>query len=272
MKRVVVYLYILIIFSGFAFAQERNVLVNTDWNNQRHEWESWWVTHPTESVFDYGVFVFRNTFQVEKVEDSILVYVSADNRYRLFVNGKEVAHGPARGTLHHWRYEKLNISPYLKPGENLIAAEVFNLGEHRPVGQLSHKTAFIFQAEGRLGDQLNTGIANWKVRKNSAYSAIEVTRDMVVDYYVAGPCDSIQAALYPWGWENLEFDDSGWQATKNIIKGAGRGFMHGVPWYLVPRTIPAMEQKLVRFSKIARSNVNVNGNFLAGKESLYSVS
>ncbi|MDX1285229.1 MAG: alpha-L-rhamnosidase N-terminal domain-containing protein, partial [Draconibacterium sp.] len=252
----------LISFTGLA--QERNIQVNSDWNNQRHEWESSWITHPTASVFDYGVFLFRNKFTVNEISDSITIYVSADNRYRLFINGKEISHGPSRGTLHHWRYETINISSYLKKGENIIAAEVFNLGEHRPVGQLSHKTAFILQAKGELGNQLNTGKVEWKVEKNEAYSAIEVTREMVVDYYVAGPCDSINAKVYPVGWEQLSFNDVRWQSAKNIIKGAGRGFMHGVPWYLVPRKIPHMEQKLVRIPKIARSNQKINRDFLNG--------
>lgn len=259
----------LLLFPFFSFSQERNIVVNSDWNNQRHEWEAFWITHPTASVFDYGVFHFRNNFEVENLTDSTIVFVSADNRYRLFVNGTEVAHGPARGTLKHWRYETLNISKYLKKGKNLIAAEVFNLGEHRPVAQFSHKTAFIFQAEGKLGELLNTGKGNWFVTKNNAYSAIEVTREMVEDYYVAGPCDIIEGEKQLWNWETLNFDDSDWLLPKNIIKGSGRGFMHGVPWYLVSRNIPLMEQKIVRIPEIIRSSEdNLSDSFLQGKGNL----
>lgn len=260
---------IFIFSSIILFSQERNIQVNSDWDHERHAWEASWITHPTASVFDYGVFYFRNSFNLETVDNSTIIYVSADNRYRLFVNGAEVSNGPARGNLEYWRYETVNISPWLQKGKNVIAAEVFNLGEHRPVAQFSHKTAFLFQAEGILGEQLNTGKGNWLVTQNQAYSAIEVTREMVQDYFVAGPCDKIDGSKQIWNWETPDFDDSGWQKPKTIIRGVGRGYMHGVPWLLTPRTIPALEQKTERIPKIVRSGgINLNDNFLNGKESL----
>ncbi len=260
---------IFLLISSVIFSQERNIQVNTDWDHERHAWEASWISHPTASVFDYGVFYFRNSFTMETVTDSAIVYVSADNRYRLFVNGTEVSNGPARGNLEYWRYETVNISPWLQKGQNVIAAEVFNLGEHRPVAQFSHKTAFLFQAEGKLGEQLNTGKGNWRVEQNHAYSAIEVTREMVQDYFVAGPCDKIDGSKQIWNWETLNFDDSGWLKPKTIIRGVGRGYMHGVPWLLTPRTIPTMEQKIERIPKILRSaGINPNDNFLNGKGSL----
>ena len=269
LKTKLVFFWIIFIFPISIFSQERDILVNTDWNNQRHEWEASWITHPSASVFDYGVFHFRKNFTVETIEKPTTIYVSADNRYQLFVNGKDVSDGPARGTLKHWRYETVDISRYLKPGKNIIAAKVFNLGEHRPVAQFSNKTAFILQAEGDLSTQLNTGNGSWKVIQNHAYSAIEVTRKMVEDYYVAGPCDRIDGAKLLWNWESINFDDSLWETPKNIIRGVGRGYMHGVPWYLVPRTIPKMEQKIVRIPKIIRSKgINSSTGFLSGEKSL----
>lgn len=263
-------LSVIFLFIPFLiFSQERNIPVNTDWDHERHAWEASWISHPTASVFDYGVFYFRNSFSLEAVEDSVIVYVSADNRYRLFVNGTEVSNGPARGNLEYWRYETVNISPWLQKGKNIIAAEVFNLGEHRPVAQFSHKTAFLFQAEGKLGEQLNTGKGNWRVTQNHAYSAIEVTREMVQDYFVAGPCDKIDGSKQIWNWEILNFDDSGWLKPKTIIRGVGRGYMHGVPWLLTPRTIPAMEQKKERIPKIVRiTGITPTLNFLNGNGSL----
>jgi hypothetical protein len=224
-------------------AQERDIPVNTDWDHERHSWEASWITHPTASVNDYGVFGFRNTFVLDEVPESQPVYVSADNRYRLFINGRQVADGPARGSLSYWRYETVDIAPYLQKGMNLIAAEVFNLGVHRPVAQFSYQTAFILQAEGKLGTLVNTGISNnWKVFRNNAFRPIPVTREMVRKFYVAGPCDSIIAREYPRDWEKSGFDDHDWPKSLKVTLGAGRGYMHGMPWLLVPRNIPMMEE------------------------------
>ncbi|WP_159523021.1 alpha-L-rhamnosidase-related protein [Sunxiuqinia indica] len=256
---------LIVIFPLTGKPQERPVEVNTDWNNQRHMWQSAWITHPTASGFEYSVFNFRRKFYLNEVCDSSVIYVSADNRYRLYVNEVEVAKGPAKSSLQYWKYETVNITPFLKKGENIIAAEVFNLGEFRPVSQFSNRTAFILQGAGYLGEKLNTGGTNWRVTHNKAYKPNPVTNKMVRHFFVAGPCDSIAADLYPWGWQKLSYDDSKWLAPKAIETGVGRGFLHGVLWHLVPREIPMMEQRLTRFKKIARTEgIEADRQFLSG--------
>lgn len=250
----ILFFFTFILITLSVFGQESTYKRNFDWNRERHAWSSFWITHPTESNVDYGVFLFRNEFELEEVPGEFKVYVSADNRYRLFVNGTEVSFGPARGSLEYWRYETLDISSYVKKGINIIAAEVFNLGPMRPAAQFSNVTAFIFQAE-ILSEKLNTGLGPWKVTKNQAYYARPVTSDMVLGkYFVAGPCDSIVATSYPFGWETKEFMDNDWHKPRVVQKGSGRGYMHGSPWMLVPRNIPMMEQKTVKFSSIGRQS------------------
>ena len=239
---------LLILLPILSYSQETNYPRNLDWDHERHAWSSYWITHPGESVVDYGVFLFRNKFTISEVPTSFKVYVSADNRYRLFVNGVEVSIGPARGSLEYWNYETLDLEPFLKNGENTIAAEVYNLGPFRPVAQFSYVTAFIFQSE-LMGDHLNTGIGNWKVTRNKAYHPRLVTPEMVVGkYYVAGPCDSIVGAEIPKEWRESQYDDDHWMTPRRIQKGSGRGYMHGSPWMLIPRNIPSLEQKNMRFA------------------------
>jgi hypothetical protein len=92
---------------------------------------------------------------------------------------------------------------------------------------------------------------------------------MVEDYYVAGPCDSIDGSKYLWGWEALNYDDSRWLLPKIIARGVGRGYMHGVPWFLTPRTIPMMEQRKERITKIIRTGrLQPANRFLQGKHDL----
>ena len=58
-----------------------------------------WITHPDAAPHAFGVFHFRRTFELEDVPDAFIVHVSADNRYRLFVNGQSVAAGPQRSAI-----------------------------------------------------------------------------------------------------------------------------------------------------------------------------
>jgi len=75
------------------------------------------------------VFHFRKTIDLADRPTRFVVRVSADNRYRLFVNGVSVSIGPARGDLLHWRYETVDLAPYLRAGRNVLAAVVWNWGE-----------------------------------------------------------------------------------------------------------------------------------------------
>ncbi len=263
-------LLLLIPFLGNnTYTQELPYKRNLSWEHERHSWIASWIAPVNESLNDYGVFLFRNSIILETIPDKFIVYVSADNRYRLYVNGDYVNAGPARGSFMYWRYETLDISPYLQEGENIIAAEVINFGEHRPVAQFSHQTAFILQSED-LGDILNTGTGNWKVVKDRSYNVRPVTPEMTAGkYYVAGPCDSIQMDHHPWGWKLTRFDTGNWAKPQVIQKGVGRGYMHGTPWMLVPREIPLLEEKIERIPRISRlKGMEVDPDFKFGDSPL----
>ena len=265
--------------SGFlicliAHPQESNVKWNTpgkDFNSLKHTWRAKWITHPFESTRDYGVFLFRRKFELGAVPDEYIVYVSADNRYRLYVNGGKACMGPARGTPLHWRYETIDIAPYLRRGINTIAAEVVNFGEYRHVGQHTNQTAFILQSDSTNRVIINTGDGQWKVTKNHAYDFIPITSDSVGGYYAAGPCDRIDASLYPWDWKDPDFDDSGWEQPRAASTEAavGRNFIYGGAWFLVPRNIPMMEEKTVRLKKIIRTEgISADEGFLSGTKAI----
>ncbi len=102
------------------------------------------------------MFHFRKSFTLERVPASFVIHVSADNRYRLFVNGTSVSLGPARSDLDHWRFETVDIAPQLKPGRNVLAAVVWNFGIWSPMAQLSERTAFIVQGDTEQEQVVNT--------------------------------------------------------------------------------------------------------------------
>ncbi|KAB1068063.1 Bacterial alpha-L-rhamnosidase [Tamlana haliotis] len=220
----------------------------------KYSWKAQWITHPQESTLDYGVFLFRHVFNLDEKMDSCHVFVSADNRYRLFVNGERVCYGPSIGDTANQRYETIDIAQYLKKGSNVIAAEVVNFGEYKSVSQVSHQTAFILQADRDLALDINTGSADWKVIKNHAFSPVNITSEMMGAYYAAGPRDRVDASQYPWGWTQIDFNDKSWLKPKSATTefAVGRGFIYGGAWHLVPRTLPFMEEKVERFTGIVR--------------------
>ncbi len=260
MKRIPTLTVVLFMLSIPHFAQESKVHINhegKDFQKLKHAWKAQWITHPTESTLDYGVFHFRRSFDLAKRPEEFLIHISADNRYRLFVNGTYVTYGPAVGDINHYRYESIDISELLRAGKNVIAAEVVNFGEYRRAAQQTFQTAFILQAESEAIPDLNidTGTSPWKVMKNSAYTNIPFTSDSLGAYYAAGPGERVDAALYPWGWNKINFDDTHWQDPKpgTVEFAVGRGFLYGSTWFLVPREIPLMEEHVERFTGIVRT-------------------
>jgi hypothetical protein len=201
--------------------------------------EAQWIGYPTANVTDYGVFHFRKTFEITEIPEEFKIHISADNRYHLFVNGERVSYGPAKGDLSTYKYDIVDIAPYLQPGKNQLAALVFNAGEDKPMAFLSAQTAFYFGVEDEAFAHLQSD-DSWKTYENPAYSPISYQEMIRADrwfygYYACGPGDDLDAAKYPWGWERSEFDDSDWKNPEILT------FEGNPPWNLVPRNIPFMD-------------------------------
>ena len=226
-----------------------------------------WISHPTAPREAYGVFHFRRTFELVSRPEHFVVHVSADNRYRLFVNGQQVSSGPQRSDLMHWRYETVDLAPHLRPGRNVLAALVWNWGPYRPVAQFSRHTAFLLQGDSEREAAVNSGPA-WKVLPNQGYAPIPVE---LRTYYASPPGESVDGSQYPWGWQELDFADDAWPAAAaGRGSGSERTELRGTDftgqaggWQLAPRSIPPMEEKAVRFARVRRtSGIDASEGFL----------
>lgn len=260
-----------IIYCAFLSAQPAQQVPAEKINQSllNDHWKASWITHPTESVLDYGIFHFRKAFDLKEKPREFIIHISADNRYRLFVNGIPVSFGPARGDLVHWFYESVDIAPFLKQGKNLMAVLVWNAGELKPWAQISIKTGLIVQGNSEEEEIINTD-NSWKVIKDPAYSpAPASSRETSGQFVVVGPCDKVDARLYPWDWEKADFNDSNWLSPRVVDIGHPYGVGTDISWVLTPRRIPSLELKEQRFSKVRLTeNCKVPPEFVEGKSAL----
>ncbi len=67
---------------------------------------------------------FRKTVSLPGPATKALIKVSADSRYRLYVNGVSVSFGPCKGDQYVWHHEEVDLAPYLIAGENALCAVV----------------------------------------------------------------------------------------------------------------------------------------------------
>jgi hypothetical protein len=203
------------------------------------KWDAYWITAGEAVQNDYGVYHFRKTFVLADKPASFVVHVSADNRYKLYVNGVMVSLGPARADVYHWNFETTDIANYLQAGNNVIAAVVWNFGQYRPEYQMSFRTGFILQGNTGKEKAVNSD-RSWKCIRDSSYSALPP--DLIYTYYVAGPGEKIDYAKHPVNWENSHYNDAGWQQAKQIVNGLPKGvFQSDLSWMLVSRNIPSLE-------------------------------
>lgn len=227
---------LLLLLPLVAFAQDR--------------WTAQWIAVPDSPAFDYGVYHFRRTFDLAARPASFPVRVTADNRYVLYVNGRRVGLGPARGDLNHWRYETYDIAANLSAGRNVLAAVVWNAGADAPIAQATNRTGFLLGGP----KEVETG-PQWKCIRDEAYAPVDA-RGKVYGYYAAGPTDRVDGARYPWGWERPDFDDSAWKTPVAIGPGAPRDMRDApVRWMLVPRSIPAEERNPEKPARVRGAEV-----------------
>lgn len=234
-------------------------------------WDASWIMHPTASNTDFGVFHFRRTLDLDAPPESFIIHVSGDTRYRLFVNGTSVAKGPAVGDNHNWRFETVDVAEHLIPGQNVVAATVWNFGEYNAIQHHTYRTAFILQGNSEKEAVLNTN-AGWKVIKNESYSPIPVSYQTVAGFYAAPHGEHFNANRHPWGWEHADYDDSSWHPAREYLNGQPRGtspYGNLYGWNLVPRNIPMMEERKERIPELRRTEgTDAESGFLLGEEPL----
>ncbi len=202
-------------------------------------WTAQWIAVANEPAKSFGVYHFRKNISLMTKPATFLVHVSGDNRYKLMVNGKQVCFGPARSDVYHWNFETVDLAPFLKAGNNTLAAVVWNYGEHLPVAQMSNRTGFILQGNEPAERVVDTG-KSWKGIRNPAYSPINTP---LYTYFVIDPGVNVDGSKYLWGWETENFDDKSWPEASVLSPGLVGGLFEPwfEGWHLQPRSLPAME-------------------------------
>lgn len=231
-------------------------------------WKASWITVPEINVKDYGVYLFRKSFELTTVPKSFPINVSADNRYKLFVNEKLVLVGPARGDALHWNFATVDLALYLRAGQNVVSALVWNEGDLRQESNISIQTGFILQGGSEQSKILNTD-KSWKCVQDVSYEPINVS---VFDYYVAGTSELIDMQKHIRSFEMLAFNDSNWENASIIASGYSKnkkGLGNPNEWMLVPSFLPPMELKNERLVKVRLAKgVPIPSSFPASKTAI----
>ena len=193
-------------------------------------WQAHWIwTADADRHPRHQAIVARRRFTLGAVTSAML-RISADTRYRLWINGVWVTDGPGRSWPAHHRYDMIDAAPFLNHGDNLIAVEALHVG-FATMQSIAQEAGLLIQLDASDAEGLITTIASdatWRVhavtglRADTARMMITMEavewRDLQVD-----PADLLSAAC----------DDQQWPAA-TAWHAAEAG-----PWRdLQPREVP----------------------------------
>ena len=192
-----------------------------------------WIWHTSPKVDNVNAYMqARRTFRLAQHARCVL-RITADSRYRLYVNGAFVCRGPARGFQEAWPYDEVDISKHLTRGVNVLAVMVHSFGVST-TQYLAFGAAGLLVA-GKAGTcDLATG-SEWKVRPAPGYE-----RHLHRQAQTLGFQEHVDARRDD-AWLKPGYDDCGWAlAERGPITGS-------MPWPAVePRGIPMLREEIIR--------------------------
>jgi len=226
-----------------------------------------WLWYNVDQEDNVNVYMLaRKTFRLKSLPRSALIYITADHRYRLYVNNRYVTRGPARGIPSCYPYDTVEVAPYLRRGKNVFAVRVYQVGvgtfQSLPSGAAG---LLVESADGKL--PVDSG-PDWRVKRDEAVAQF-VDRVSVQ----LGHQEHFDARKEEANWRSVSFDDSDW------LRPACRGHGTFPPFLkLEPRAIPQMREEIVKPVKIIacfkgrggrdyRNPKNITVSYLAGRYS-----
>jgi len=148
--------------------------------------------------------LFRKKLLLTGSFEDAKMYISADDYYKLYINGKFVAQGPAPSYHFQYNYNEIDVSSYLKSGDNLIAVHTLYQGLINRVwqsGDLRHGLICDLVVDG---ETVLKSDESFLVAYHTGYS------EMGVCGYDTQFLEQYDSRSREVGFERPDFDDTAW--------------------------------------------------------------
>lgn len=156
--------------------------------------------------------------------------ITANSRYRLWVNGEPVLSGPCKGDQHRQYYETVELTQYLRPGKNVLCAQVLYCDPNTAEIQTDERASiygvigqscghrFAMEADFLDGSDLviasaTTGTADWRVYLENSF----FLKSTPVTEFLGAVVEEYDLRKTPCQWKSLDFDDSGWRLAEAVF-------------------------------------------------------
>ena len=156
-------------------------------------------------------------------EAELEINITANSRYRLWINGIPVLSGPCKGDLYRHYYETINVSEYMQMGKNVFAVQVLYNSPYTAIKQTDeragifgvftpgggHRLAIegsIMNKKGDVIGEITTGVAEWKVWLDGSY----YLKSYEVNANLGAVCEEIDFHQIPFDWKDVRYDSQAW--------------------------------------------------------------
>lgn len=230
----------------------------------RRVWRGAWIwTEKPQGQGNGNELVwFRRAFLVPNEGCTLRLHVSADSRYRLFVNGRSVGVGPCKGDANRQYFETYDVTSHLRSGANIIAAKVLHYGMGGPMTMSgpcsvwrSPWGAFILDGqltgpEGETIELLHTD-ESWKCSRDDSYALVH---ESWMSTGWLGGMEHVNGMAALAGAEQITYEDAGWdQAVCSCKPMNNYGILTAFP--LTARPIPMLFETPAVFTGTVRSSL-----------------
>ncbi len=171
---------------------------------------------------------FRRDVTLDAVPDDATLAIFADTRYRLWVNGNLVGHGPARFFPIAPKFDSWQIAKHLRPGRNVIAVLVNNYGTQSFHSQL-HRGGLIAWLTG-AGETMVATDGHWLASRDESFE---------------GKAVRLSFALNPAEWVERPGEEAWWQPENHVDWPAAVALAAGEWGPLAPRPIAMLDEREV---------------------------
>ncbi len=192
-----------------------------------------WIWIEGGSKSENKVACFRKEFTAKSCDDTI-VRISADTRYVLYINGKEIGRGPIRSTIERWYYDVYDISADIALGRNLLAVRVWDYG-WSTYQTIANKGGLAFEVV-KAGELIARSDSSVLGTFDCGWISKTVKRNVNLGFM-----EHYNASEFSFDWMYEGFDDKEWKPAVRIVDNWGQ---------LTERPVKYLDRKTVQAENI----------------------
>ena len=128
------------------------------------------LPHHSDALKNFHMLVKKTLTLTKEEAESLWIRLTADDYFKLWVNGRFVVQGPAAGYPFAYYYNEFQLSPFVHEGENEIFLDVYYQGLINRVWNSGDYRQGMIADILENGNILLSSDANWEYAVDHAYS------------------------------------------------------------------------------------------------------